>query len=133
MYFINDLRLSDAEKFSFDGIPFPRDNLPAKKTIFHKVFGICQLPVIRLTDAPALFKEQICMQTTCQDKGNSEFQELKAIKALWQCFEVHEKTWTWRDRAGLHEEKRLIDGNTKQARILDKGNVRFPGENENSS
>lgn len=72
MYFINDLRLSDAEKFSFDGIPFPKDNLPAKKTIFHKAFGICQLPVIHLTDAPALFKEQICMQTTCQDKGNSE-------------------------------------------------------------
>lgn len=72
MYFTNYLKLLDAEKFSLDGIPFSRDNLPAKKQIFfYKALGICQLPVIHLTDAPALFKEQICMQAACQDKGNS--------------------------------------------------------------
>lgn len=34
MYLTNYVKLSDAEKFSFDGIPFSRDNLPAKNQTF---------------------------------------------------------------------------------------------------
>lgn len=67
--------------------PFQGTICLPKKTIFHKAFGICQLPVIHLTDAPALFKEQICMQTTCQDKGNSEIPRTEShqssLAMLW--------------------------------------------------
>lgn len=34
VYFTNYLKLSESEKFSFDGIPFSRDNLPAKTQTF---------------------------------------------------------------------------------------------------
>jgi len=44
MFSTNDLKVSDPDKFSFDGTPFSSNNLPAKKEcIFHKAFGTCQL------------------------------------------------------------------------------------------
>lgn len=78
-------------------------------------------------------KSRSACKLHARTKETGQFQELKSIKAFWQCTEVHKKTWTWRNRAGFNEEKGLIDGNTKQARMVDKDNVRFPGEKEDSS
>lgn len=99
---------------------------------FHKAFGICQLPAIHLLMLQLSLKSRSACKLHARTKETVQFQELKAIKAFWQRIEVHEKTWTSRNRAGFCEEMGLIDGNTKQARMVDKANVRFPGE-ENSS
>lgn len=111
--------------------PFQGTICLPKRDIFHK----WNLPAScnPLDWCSSSLKSRSACKLHARTKETVKFQDLKAIKALWQCFEVHEKTWTRRNRAGFHEEKELIDGNTKQARILDKDNVRFPGENGNSS
>lgn len=132
MDFTNYLELSDAEKFSFDGIPFSGDNLPAKtQTFFIKPLESASFLESTWLMCQLSLKSRSACKLHARTKETVQSQDLKAIKAFWQCIEVHEKTL--RNRAGFHEEKGLIDGNTKQAGMVNKDNVRFPGKKENSS